>query len=151
MKNPSRRACSKQLRVFGNDLHRWINSEKGGLLILPPGYETWEVGGCWILAQALQKWVGPESKKYGVAGGGRTWHVVVRVGDCYLDGSGASTEKELLSHWKHMGIGPDAHLRPFRVKEAGNIECPATAARDLERALHRTFGDGNQVLEWAEG
>ncbi len=142
--------CPKQLRLFGKDLHRWVNSEEGGLPLLPPGYEDWETGGCGILAQALHRWIGPGSKKYAVMGGGRMWHVVVHVGGCYLDGKGASTEKELLSRWKQK-IGGEAHLHPFRVKESGNIECPALAAKDLERALHNTFSDGNQVLKWAGG
>jgi hypothetical protein len=145
--------CSEDLVAFGHDLHDWLYADPGGWNVLPLAYPTWLQGGCWLLARALQRWIGPGSEIWSIwssrADRGMMDHVVVRVGDCYLDGDGASNKEELLVHWEKEELLRKPFLKRFRAEEAGVIECPVGAVRELVSALEATFGPGEQVLEWA--
>lgn len=150
--------CSRDLRLFGRDLRRWLNSEEGGYSVLPGDYETWIAGGCWILAEALQAWIGPGAVKWSIHSQevpGRIQHVVVKVGHCFLDGDGASSEEMLLRRWRDKERIERPFLKEFRIEETGRgssrIECPARAVRSLTEHLRAVFGDGHHVLEWARG
>lgn len=77
----------------------------------------WNDGGCRILAEANLLWLGPLAERYVLIDRKQVQHVVVRVGDRYLDGDGASTERTLLRRWRREGLerpfllaDPDAKL-----------------------------------------
>jgi hypothetical protein len=69
---------------------------------------------------------------------------VLRIGDCFLDGDGASTEKQLLDRWEKIEGLRDPELRPADVEELEElmIECPIGPLKDLKRGLEQTFGPG---------
>ena len=74
-------------------------------------------------------------------------HVVVRIGDCYLDGDGAWTEKQLLEHWEKKEGLLYPELRPANIAELEEIgiECPIGHLKDLIQGLERTFGSGFSI------
>ena len=69
-------------------------------------------------------------------------HVVLRIGDCFLDGDGASTEKQLLDRWEKIESLRDPELRPADIAELEELmmECPIGPMKDLKRGLEQTFG-----------
>lgn len=70
-------------------------------------------GGCYILARALARWAGPSAEVLGL------WivdyenfedsldHVVLRIGDWFFDQDGASTERDIIEHWRYADIDDD--------------------------------------------
>jgi hypothetical protein len=144
-------SCPPRLREFGNALHRLLYFKKEVWEILPKDWGTWVAGGCRILAEALHGWIGPRSSMWALKGSRyhNVNHVVVRVGDCYLDGDGASTERALLKRWEEFELVPDPYLRPFRPEEAMDLECPTRPIRALVAALEEEFGSGPALMEWA--
>jgi hypothetical protein len=75
----------------------------------------WTTGGCWLLAEALRRWIGPRAQMVVLTGGrAEDWslhpeHVLVRVGGWYLDGLGARTRAEVL-HWARRVILEDPEV-----------------------------------------
>lgn len=146
------------MELFGKDLHTWLYADPGGWNALPLAYSTWLEGGCWLLARALHEWIGDGSTMWTLYSSS-LWdsttfpqHVVVKVGECFLDGDGASTEQQLLHRWVTEERVLNPGLKPFILEEAEEygIECPIGALRDLARGLSRTFGSGDAVLRWVE-
>lgn len=156
-----RRACPRHLVLFGRALKRWLYSKRGAFDIMPRGYASWVAGGCWILARSLHEWIGPSSEVRTI----RSWadseyftgkmpqHVVVKVGHCYLDGDGASTEDQLLHRWATQERLEDPEIEPeppdIGELETSGIECPAGPVHDMVDALYRKFGPGERVAEAA--
>ena len=75
----------------------------------------WLDGGCQILADALMQWLGEGAELYYLVGGTtfeqgheHDWpeHALVRYGDLYLDGDGASSEGMLFDRWEQ-----EEHMR----------------------------------------
>ena len=109
-----------------------------------------------MLARALHEWIGPDSAlmviystvndKY--FSGKMPQHVVLKIGNCYLDGDGASSEQALLSRWINKEGLADPELRPIDVDELDEvgIECPIGPVRDVVRELNRHFGPGSALL-----
>ena len=97
------RGCPRALRLFGEDLNRWLLAEResvADILTRLWPFATWISGGCGILARALHEWIGEGSSLWAIYDRWRMMHVLVRVGDCYLDAIGAFTREELLKLWK---------------------------------------------------
>jgi hypothetical protein len=143
------------MRLFGRDLKHWLYDPKGAWNLLPEGWDTWVAGGCWVLARALHEWIGKGSEIwaiYSTVGSDVLspdripQHVVVRIDGCYLDGDGASTEKQLLERWEKVEGLIDPELKPVKVKELESvgIQCPVSPVRDLAKALDRTFRNAFQ-------
>ena len=145
------RGCPRSVRLFGRDLKRWLYDPNGAWAILPEGWPSWVSGGCWILARALHEWIGKGSKVWAIYSEIGSdildpniipQHLVVKVGDCFLDGDGASTEKQLLERWEKEEGLRYPELRPASIKDLKEvmIECPVGPTKDLAKALQQTFG-----------
>jgi hypothetical protein len=132
------------IKQFGRELREFINSDEA-FSILPEG--DWGAGGCWILAEALRKYLGPPAKLYAIYSATfPVEHVVIRHDDVYFDYNGASTEAELLgtfatsypNRW-NIGLAP---LTRYRVKRAaeGGIPCEKKYVDLLVAKLKARFG-----------
>ena len=95
----------KEKKAIGNAARRVAGSARS-YDVLPSG--TWLEGGCGIFARAIQKAI---RSSYGVSvnlcalRGGElemVQHILVRIGDCYYDADGMSTEEELLERWENL-------------------------------------------------
>jgi hypothetical protein len=143
------KGCSRSIRLFGRDLKSWLRRDGWGFL--PQEYSDWAAGGCWLLARALHEWIGKPSELWAVYSEVGSdvlrpdripQHVVLRIGDCFLDGDGASTEKQLLDRWEKVEGLRDPELRPANIAELEELmmECPVGPLKDLKRGLEQTFG-----------
>lgn len=148
--------CSRALRLFGRDLHQYLYSKRGVSFQLPRFLGEWAMGGCWIVAEALHAWIGPGSSLWAIYGSTPfhrygMHHVVVKVGECYLDGEHVFSEERLLRYWEEDQEVEEILLKKFHPSgaKAMDIPCPARIVRDLVRGLQGKFGDGEQVLKWA--
>lgn len=149
--------CPGLVRYFGRELKRWLYSEAGGWPFIPGHYASWVSGGCWVLARALHEWIGLRSELQVIYSftdseyfaDKMPQHVVVKIGNCYLDGDGASTEHALLSRWINKEGLAEPELRPMDVEklETAGIECPIGPVRDVVRELNRRFGPGSALLD----
>lgn len=165
-------ACPPRLRAFGRDLHDWLISENGRFATLPADYALWIKDGRWILAEALHAWIGKGSsvlglyswvfdpdrstRRDGYRRDSEAEHVVAHMAGFCLDENGVFSKKEVCHRWReekqgHMNWVQISlpGLYPFRREDAGDMECPASAVRDLVKALMSRFGDGHQIVRWA--
>lgn len=142
-RNP-RRVMPATLSAFGRRLRKVIN-RPDVFGILAEG--DWGAGGCWILAEALARFLGPPARILAVGYPGRVQvdHVVVEYGDVYIDYLGAQTEDELRRNLakERPGMGVP-FLVPFtkrlqRVAEATGIPCDPTDVKRLLSVLHEAF------------
>jgi hypothetical protein len=149
------KGCPRWTRLFGRDLKHWLDDPNGAWTILPEGWLTWVSGGCWILARALHEWIGEGSEIWAIYSEIGSdildpniipQHVVVKVGNCFLDGDGASNEKELLERWETKEGLRYPELRPAKTEDLDEviIECPIDAVKDLVKALDHTFRNAFQ-------
>jgi hypothetical protein len=149
------KGCPRWTRLFGRDLKHWLYDVKGAWPILPEGWDTWLAGGCWVLARALHEWIGKGSEIWAVYSEVGSdvlhpdiipQHVVVKIGDCFLDGDGASNEAQLLKRWGEVEGLIYPELRPVKIEELESvgIECPVGVVRDLVKALDHTFRNAFQ-------
>lgn len=122
----------KHLQEFAADLIDYLYAPDKGAKI--DEYGMWDMGNCWTLAQSLHDWIGSRSRMFWVAGrdpkrhlGALPQHVVLKLGNFYLDGNGLYTEKELLSWWEDLEQFVDLSIKPFSEKEAisYSIHCRA--------------------------
>jgi hypothetical protein len=82
--------------LYREDNFALVNEATGG---------GWLDGGCQILADALVQWLGEGAESYYLVAGSNgvrdfPEHALVRYGDVYLDGDGASSEGVLLARWE---------------------------------------------------
>jgi hypothetical protein len=107
------------------------------------GHVGWHDGGCRILADAYLL-ILPKASRYVLVGSRGTpnaqvQHVLVRVGDHYLDGDGASTEATLLRRWGTLeGVSrarlvpdPDARLADQATEIPRDRALSARLAKEL--------------------
>ncbi len=135
---------------------------------------SWTQGGCWVLAEAIKKWVGPRCAIYVVRGrqwqscsgpkgsGAGGWgpvqphHVVARIGD-YLDADGIDRGPErVINTWTHTEWLHDVSVKTFlpRYRKAALKEgliCPPAAVKRVARFLEKTFGPGEKATAWMNG
>jgi len=83
--------------------------------LLAPWQCGWLDGGCHILADAVQMWLGAAATTlWGVSHGQHLPdHIVVQCGGWYLDGDGVSSKRALLRRWRRVEHVPGATLFPY--------------------------------------
>lgn len=124
------------VRQLGHALKRLLQTKKAMDVLRPYSIEEWGYGGCWILAAALKKLIGPKAKLYYVGSPMGVEHVVVRVGDLYLDQDGAQTASQLVKKLKL----DDAFISPYgpeeeKEAEEGGTYCSMDAVDDVYALL----------------
>jgi len=138
------------MRAFGRRLRKLLRSGEADAILEPwlwpeppPPEALWTEGGCWILAEALCRVLGPPARLVGVWApyprpyvGEALVHAVVEIDGWFLDSKGAHTEGELVRLWSTTGE-PKAALVPFSTRAAEGIRCPAVQVERLEQWLAR--------------
>lgn len=118
------------IKKFGKELRKFINSDEV-FCILPEG--DWGAGGCWILAEALKRFLGPPAELWAIASEYfDVEHVVVKDGDAYFDYNGASTKTELLAEFSSAWKGSFregeklklVRMTPHRALQAEEVGVP---------------------------
>lgn len=123
--------------------------DKGGQI---DEYCMWDMGGCWLLGQSLHDLI-PGSSLHWILGtdfqrphlGPVPQHVIVKIGDFYLDCSGLFTKAELFQWWTDYERYSDVSLKPFSASEALSlsVHCDTGKHRrlvtDLEKYLSPYF------------
>lgn len=131
--------CSKGVLSFGEALS-WVSD-------FWPTPEKVQGHDCYIFARALKRFLGDQASLWEISlppgedeDGGEDWvvHVVVKVGNCFLDRWGAWTGEDLLEEWlpKSRQV-----LRPFDPNKPHGIKCPAKLVDQYFRNMLRLFGD----------
>jgi hypothetical protein len=131
------------IRRFGRELREFINSDPV-FSLLPEG--DWGAGGCWILAEALKRFLGPPAELWAVYSSVLpVEHVVVKDGDAYFDYNGASTKEEILQEFAScypnrtgFGLEPLTKHRALRAHETG-IPCEPWIVKPLVTKLSARF------------
>lgn len=108
----------------------------------------WPYGGgnCLVFAKALKKYLGERASIWALgfaddAGGDymeSIHHVVVKVGDCFLDGQGAWTAEELTREWYP---GPMQRLAPYDYERRQGLRCPPKLVDHYYKRLVYFFGE----------
>jgi len=112
-------SCSPELAAFGARLHAFLGN---GLI----NRKWWTHGGCWKLASALHQYLGDDrTELWGVGDplAGIAYHVSVRIGDCFIDADGASSEQELLARWRKIYPGRVLIVRKLTRFEVEHFSC----------------------------
>ncbi len=133
--------CPPEMRSFGRDLYDFFNSPD--VFELLGNYATWSEGGCWIAAEALKRWMRPHAELWAVHDGANILHhVVVRLGDCFIDANGIFTEEEMLRFWAEEEGLVEPRLRPFSKQQAiaFQLDCPRDVVERLTKALEEDYG-----------
>jgi|ERR1035437_910768 hypothetical protein len=77
--------------------------------------QIWTCGPCACLAKALCTWIGKDVSIYALCQkneSSEAFHLLVRVGDFYLDGDGVSSSEEIFKRWS-KNLVEDLTLVPF--------------------------------------
>jgi hypothetical protein len=113
-------AIGKRLRLAlsTDEAYSILNTQKG------LEESSWTAGGCWILAKIIS--AKTKGQLIGVYAGQILHHVVVKLGDMYIDADGVSTEHGLLKRWREEEHLRAPYLGAFDEKKAraGGIVCP---------------------------
>lgn len=138
----------EKLQKFTAEFLRYLYHPEGGGKV--EEYGMWDSGGCWTLAQALHDWLGPKTSLHWVVGwdpkkgyGPVPQHVVLKIGNFYIDGNGIYTANELLEWWRDIELYRSLSMRPFDSEEAGrlSIHCKSVMREqlvaDFERHLEK--------------
>jgi hypothetical protein len=124
---------------LGRALRRYLASERAYTLLDASSLRgsTWTAGGCWALAQALHHLLDGSRLVALVDASGVHQHVLVQLGDFYLDADGASTELAVERRWARRERLRLPKIRAFsRVQaERGGIRCPSRLVVTLRDAL----------------
>lgn len=92
----------------------WSDQPGGGFHLVEPTGGGWIDGGCRILAEGVQEWLGPENARLVTIDNGDQHaieHVAVKVGSHYIDGDGVATGSELLDRWELTENVPNPEVR----------------------------------------
>ena len=125
---------------FGRRLKRVLRTNAAFELI--PWAEGWTSGGCWVLAEALYRYLHPNVRKVAMVGPNGVDHVlVVTKTGIFFDGDGASTRSGLLKRWANLGY-PRMRLEPFssEAAEQRGITCHAWHPKEAESFLRKRLG-----------
>ena len=139
--------------ALGDALRKVLRKPAVRAILGEAGFErakpTWVKGGCWILAEALARWIGPSAELMFVSrtSSGLPDHVVVDVEvdgtDVFLDANGAQSFEELLDRWRDDETGEDVEVSPFNAELAesiGGMSCPVGAVDGLVAAFTKYLG-----------
>jgi hypothetical protein len=135
----------ERLRKFAAEFLRYLYDPEGGAKV--EEYGMWDSGGCWTLAQALHDWIGPSSSMHWVVGRDPLkeesleplpQHVVLKIGDFYLDGNGLYAKDELMGWWRDLEKFTDLSMKHFSAVEAlrYSIHCKG----EMREQLAADFG-----------
>lgn len=130
------------LSAFGKELRRFLERDDV-MAILEDG--DWGAGGCWILAEALARWLGPPAEIVAVGYPGiPVDHVAVKYADTYIDYRGAQSEREFMGNAATDRPGLIPKIRPFtkrlrRQAREWSIPCEPWQAGRLLSKLHQAF------------
>lgn len=129
-------------RAFGQTLNAFLYSPHVFRILGDEG--TWSSGGCWILAEALRRWIGPEAELKTVASDRcPTEHVVVRISSqLFIHASGVVTRKQLLREMRLAEGLRSARIVNFNLRAMllTDIPRPGDKSPKLLCALRRRFG-----------
>jgi hypothetical protein len=144
------RALGTALRTFAQQPATWALVKDARFLDSGRRIDSFESGGCFLLAEAFGRWAGPaaelvatrifdEHRAYSVM-----VHVLVRLGDVYFDARGARTAREVLDEGPELNDPDDAPwIASFTTEDAetDGIGCPVVPLRRLAKALAGALGD----------
>lgn len=125
--------CSPGIVSFGKVLKTYLSER-------PFENAWWTCGGCWTLAQALHEYLGDDRTELWAIGspfGGSAYHVVVMVGDCFLDAKGASTREEIMKVWQKKFPNQYLIIRKLSEKEKQVLFCDEPAGPSVEEMVDR--------------
>lgn len=146
-----------QRRKLSRQLHRFLYSERRFVCYLDEDQGSWTSGSCWRLAGAFRLWAragGTRVQQVAIWNDrGRAEHVLVRSGDCYLDGDGISTLDEIVHRWDTLeGVSVRAVSpvtdRWLRDNHPDYLE-PDESMQTLVAELQERFGDLGKLLRSA--
>lgn len=103
---------------------------------------TDRIGGCWVLAQALKKYIG-EGDLYTVVDGGEVKLIVLKVGSTFINAGGVRDASKLLKDLKKGRGYADPHLRSFK---ATDIPEPYPTNELIDRVIGY-FKDGKDITK----
>lgn len=126
-------------RRFGVALRRLLHRRRVFALI--EGTGSWMQGGCWVLAVALERWMGRHARLRMTVADNRTGadHVVVSNGDLYFDGDGAQSESELLEKMCRLELAVRPRVVDFDLESVWSVEGIATPASGIPERLVALF------------
>lgn len=144
MKNRSRTILN---RAFGRALWSFLNRPEIFDILGAEG--TWSAGGCWILADALMKWIGPQATLKMIASDRCTSeHVVVQVGEIFIHATGVRTKAELLDEMQESERLANPRIVEFHQQalKRNDVPTPGERSRRLECQLRVRFGERPSLI-----
>lgn len=147
-------ACSPLLKELGERIREVVNSKEAYQILDDFGAKSWTSGGCQILAMSTMAWLGDVVPVWLISENGYE-HTLVRIGECYLDAEGASTERQLLKRWKsakkvkHMKVEEARWSSPYP-EGFEEDRCQSEIVYRLAELLHQKIGPGMEILKSLE-
>lgn len=110
--------------TLGNAVKKFCASNESYQLLsnIDPEISTWSSGGCWILADAIQKGFG--GTLVAIYDNGIAQHVLIEMNGTFIDSDGAATSIKLLHRWKRWEMRRNPKIGPFD---------PITISEDIPR------------------
>jgi 8-oxo-dGTP pyrophosphatase MutT (NUDIX family)/GNAT superfamily N-acetyltransferase len=109
------------LAAWAKRLKAYCNSGRAYKILGDEG--TFQAGGCYLLADALTRHLGPGAEMVGIGSSRNPMeHVVVKVGPHYLDADGLHSEKQMLHKMKTVEGLPEPRIVPFNLEHAQKME-----------------------------
>jgi len=130
----------------GNTVQRWTDSNESYAILDKFGADTWQAGGCSVLAISLYELFDGaqiqliESRDR--SGQWRPEHMAIEMGGLIVDSMGARTPEEFLSYWsgEPMCGTEGVRLRPISFETAYALAevwlDPEDVGRQLDRVTH---------------
>lgn len=100
---------------------------------------TEKLGGCWVMAQALKKFLG-KGELYTVIDEGEPKQIVLMVGNDFVNAGGVRDASKLLNDLKKGRGYKDPHLRSFKTSDVTTYPSP-----ELVDKVVAYFKDGKDV------
>lgn len=118
------------------DLRSLLYAPQAWDLLEPLGC-GWLDGGCRILADALNEWLGPSAEKMALLDeAGRIQHVLIRIGRVFIDGDGMTLEHEILARWQDLEGIKGPRVAPLDTRHLTDLDAAGIpASQDIEKRL----------------
>lgn len=148
--------CSPLLTELGQRIRKIVNSKEAYQILDDFGAKSWTSGGCQIVAISITAWLGDVVPVWLVSENGYE-HTIVRIGGCYLDADGASTERQLLKRWKIL-----KKVKQIEAKDARWVSlhpedfdfdggrCQLEIVYRLVELLYQKIGPGMEIMHEIE-